>query len=47
MAKKSNIRPAGILALIAGILVLVFPHLLSLAVGIYLVLIGILDIMGK
>lgn len=36
-----------IIALVAGILILVFPEILSLLVGIYLVLIGILGILGR
>jgi uncharacterized membrane protein HdeD (DUF308 family) len=42
MAKKTNIT--AILSIIAGVLVVVFPSILAWAVGLYLVISGILDL---
>lgn len=36
-----------IVALVAGILILVFPQILNLLVAVYLIVIGILGIVGK
>ena len=36
-----------IIALIAGILILFFPQMLNLVVAIYLIVIGILGLVGK
>ncbi|MGZ5052562.1 MAG: DUF3096 domain-containing protein [Methylobacter sp.] len=41
----SNMEP--ILALIAGILILMMPQLLNLVVGIYLIVIGALGLISK
>jgi uncharacterized membrane protein HdeD (DUF308 family) len=37
----------GIVAIIFGILILVFPHLLSWLVGIALIVVGVLAILGR
>jgi len=37
---------SGILAIIVGILILVWPKLIRLALGIYLIAIGILQLLG-
>jgi uncharacterized membrane protein HdeD (DUF308 family) len=42
MAKKLNLT--AILSIVAGILVLVFPSILAWAVGLYLVIVGLLDL---
>jgi len=36
-----------IIALIAGILILVFPSLLNFVVAIYLIIIGLMGLLGK
>jgi len=36
-----------LLALVAGILILVFPKLLNYVVAIYLIIVGVLGILGK
>ena len=36
-----------IVALIAGILILIFPQMLNLVVAIYLIVIGIIGLFGK
>lgn len=36
-----------IIALIAGILILIFPHLLNYVVAIYLIIVGILGLAGS
>jgi hypothetical protein len=36
-----------VIALIAGILILIFPQLLNLVVAIYLIVIGIMGIIGS
>ena len=38
---------AGIIAIIAGILILVFPGIIGWIVGIFLIVWGILSILGK
>jgi uncharacterized membrane protein HdeD (DUF308 family) len=38
---------AGIIAIVAGILILVFPSILGWIVGIFLIIWGILSIIGK
>lgn len=47
--KKMFMHPmiSPIIALIAGILILLFPQLLSLVVAIYLIAIGILGLLGR
>lgn len=42
---KRNLGP--VLAVIAGILVLAFPAFLAWAVGLYLIINGVLDLVGK
>ena len=41
-----NIAPEPVIALIAGILILVFPRLLNYIVAIYLIIFGILGLIG-
>ncbi len=41
-----NIAPEPLVALIAGILILVFPRLLNYIVAIYLIIFGILGLIG-
>jgi hypothetical protein len=43
----SNVSLTPILALVAGILIFIFPQILNLIVAIYLIIIGILGLMGK
>lgn len=42
-----NLSIAPILALIAGIVILIVPKMLNYIVAIYLIVIGILGILGK
>ncbi len=42
-----NLTPQPLFALIAGIIILIFPRILNLVVAIYLIVIGILGLMGK
>ena len=37
----------GIIAIIAGIIILVFPAILAWVIGIFLIIWGILSLMGK
>jgi len=37
----------SVIAIIAGLLILIFPHLLSWIVGIFLIVWGILTMVGK
>ncbi len=39
-----NLRLAGIIALIAGILILIFPRILNYVVAGYLILVGLIQI---
>ena len=41
-----SIQISAILAIIAGLLVLAWPKLLRLAVGLYLIVVGILQLLG-
>ena len=41
-----NIAPEPVVALIAGILILVFPSLLNYIVAVYLIIFGILGLIG-
>ncbi|WP_084604665.1 DUF3096 domain-containing protein [Desulfonatronum thioautotrophicum] len=41
-----NIAPEPVVALIAGILILVFPRLLNYIVAVYLIIFGILGLIG-
>ena len=38
-----TIRPQTVIALVAGVLVLIKPNILNYVVGVYLILIGLLD----
>ena len=40
-----SIEAAPILAIIAGILILVYPRILNFVIAIYLILIGVMDLM--
>jgi hypothetical protein len=42
-----NVSLQPVIALIAGILVLLFPRILNFVVAIYLIIIGILGLMGR
>ena len=42
---KSLLHP--VVAIIAGILVLTFPHILNYVVGIYLIVVGVLGLTGR
>jgi uncharacterized membrane protein HdeD (DUF308 family) len=37
----------GVIAIVAGLLILIFPHLLAWIVGIFLIVWGILTILSK
>lgn len=41
-----NLSLAPLVSLVAGILILVFPRLLSTIVAVYLIIIGILGLLG-
>lgn len=47
MSFLSNKMTMGIIAVIAGILILIFPAILGWIVGIFLIVNGILLILGK
>lgn len=38
---------SGVLAIIVGILILIWPKILNYAIGIYLILIGLLQLFGQ
>jgi hypothetical protein len=42
-----HLAPEPIFALIAGILILIFPRILNYVVAIYLIIIGILGLWGR
>lgn len=42
-----NLSLQPLIALIAGILILVFPRLLSYIVAIYLIIVGIMGLLGR
>jgi hypothetical protein len=42
-----NLQLQPIVALIAGVLVLVAPRLLTWIIGIYLIVVGVLGLLGK
>ncbi len=44
---RIDLQLQPVVALIAGILILIAPRLLSWIVGIYLVIVGVLGIMGR
>jgi len=37
----------GVIAIVAGLLILIFPHLLAWIIGIFLIVWGILTMLGK
>ncbi len=43
----TNVPLQPLIALIAGILIVIVPRLLSWIVGIYLIIIGVLGILGR
>jgi len=45
MPKKSVLM--GILAIVAGLLVLIWPDLVRWVIGIFLIVWGVLDVIGK
>jgi len=45
MPKKSILM--GILAIVAGLLVLIWPDLVRWVIGIFLIVWGVLDVIGK
>ncbi len=42
-----NLQLAPIVALLAGILILIAPRFLSWIIGIYLIVVGVLGLLGK
>ncbi|HTY24603.1 MAG TPA: DUF3096 domain-containing protein [Desulfomonilaceae bacterium] len=42
-----NVSFAPIISLIAGILILLFPRILNFVVAIYLIVMGVLGLMGR
>jgi len=42
-----NVGMEPLLALVAGILILVFPRILNLVVAIYLIIVGAFGLLGK
>ncbi len=42
-----NLAPEPLFALIAGIVILIFPRILNFVVAIYLIIIGILGLVGR
>ncbi len=42
-----NMAPQPVFALIAGIIILIFPRILNFVIAIYLIIIGILGLMGR
>ena len=42
-----NLAPEPVFALIAGILILIFPRILNYVVAIYLIIIGIMGLWGR
>ena len=45
MTLQLNLQP--VLALIAGILILVYPRILNYVVGIYLIIVGLIGLFGR
>jgi uncharacterized membrane protein HdeD (DUF308 family) len=41
-----NLTISGVLAIIVGVLILIWPKILNIAVGLYLLIIGILNILN-
>jgi hypothetical protein len=42
-----NMSPQPLFALIAGIVILIFPRILNFVIAIYLIIIGVLGLMGR
>jgi threonine/homoserine efflux transporter RhtA len=42
-----NLSLQPLIALIAGILILLFPRILNFVVAIYLIIVGVMGLMGK
>jgi hypothetical protein len=42
-----NVSLQPVIALIAGILILLFPRILNFVVAIYLIIVGVLGLMGR
>ena len=42
-----NLSLQPLIALIAGILILLFPRILNFVVAIYLIIVGVIGLMGK
>lgn len=42
-----NMSPQPLFALIAGIIILIFPRILNFVIAIYLIIIGIMGLMGR
>ncbi|MBS3091850.1 DUF3096 domain-containing protein [Candidatus Pacearchaeota archaeon] len=47
MVYISIVLISGLLAIIVGILILIWPKILNYAIGIYLILIGLLQVLGQ
>ena len=42
-----NLSPQPLVALIAGIVILLFPRILNFVIAVYLIIIGIMGLMGR
>jgi hypothetical protein len=42
-----NMSPQPLFALIAGIIILIFPRILNFVIAIYLIIIGIMGLIGR
>ena len=42
-----NLSPQPLFALIAGIVILIFPRILNFVIAIYLIIIGIMGLIGR
>jgi hypothetical protein len=42
-----NMSPQPLFALIAGIVILIFPRILNFVIAIYLIIIGIMGLIGR
>ncbi|MFC1971259.1 DUF3096 domain-containing protein [Chloroflexota bacterium] len=47
MAMLANKMVVGILAIVAGIIILIWPAIIAWIIGIYLIVFGILMVLGK
>ncbi|MFC2033291.1 DUF3096 domain-containing protein [Chloroflexota bacterium] len=47
MAMLENKMAKGIVAIVAGIIVLIWPAIIAWVIGIFLIVMGILKILGK